>query len=86
MLGYGLDDRRFESWQGLRIFFFTTAARPALGSIQPPIRWVSGALSLGMVERPEREADHSPLSTSEVKNTWSYNSILPIRLHDVVLS
>jgi hypothetical protein len=29
----------------------------ALGPTQPPIQWVSGALSLG-VKRPEREADH----------------------------
>jgi hypothetical protein len=30
-LGYGLDDRWFESRQGLGIFLFTTASRPALG-------------------------------------------------------
>jgi hypothetical protein len=30
-LGYGLDDRGFESWQGLGISLFTTASRPALG-------------------------------------------------------
>jgi hypothetical protein len=34
--------------------------------IQPPIQWVPGALSLG-VKRPEREADHSPPSSAEVK-------------------
>jgi hypothetical protein len=33
-------------------------SRPALGPIQPPIQWVSGALSLG-VKLPGREADHS---------------------------
>jgi hypothetical protein len=33
---------------------------------QPPIQWVPGALSLG-VKRPEREADHSPPSSAEVK-------------------
>jgi hypothetical protein len=27
-LGYGLDDRGFESRQGLGIFLFTTASRP----------------------------------------------------------
>jgi len=37
----------FDSLQGLRIFFFATASRPALGPIQPPIRWVPGSLSLG---------------------------------------
>jgi hypothetical protein len=40
-------DRRFESPQGLGIFLFTTASRPALGPIQPPIQRVPGALSLG---------------------------------------
>jgi hypothetical protein len=46
-LGYGLDDRRFESVQGLGIFLFATAFRPALCSTQPPVECVSGALSLG---------------------------------------
>jgi hypothetical protein len=46
-LGYGLDDRGFESRQGMGIFLFTTASRPALRPIQPPIQWVPGALSLG---------------------------------------
>jgi hypothetical protein len=41
--------------------------RPALGPIQPPVQWVPGALSLG-VKWPGREADHSPLSSAEVKN------------------
>jgi hypothetical protein len=39
---YGLGDRGFDSEQGLRIFFFTTASRPALKPIQPPIQWVPG--------------------------------------------
>jgi len=26
---------------------------------------------------PEHEADHSPASIAEVKNEWSYTSILP---------
>jgi hypothetical protein len=42
-LGYGLDDRGFDSWQRLGIFLFTTASRPALGPTQPPIQWVQGA-------------------------------------------
>jgi hypothetical protein len=39
-----------------------TGSRPT----QPPIRWVQDALSLG-VNRPGREADHSPASSAEVK-------------------
>jgi hypothetical protein len=36
-LGYGLDDRGFESRQRLGIFLFITASRLALGPTQPPI-------------------------------------------------
>jgi hypothetical protein len=64
---------------------FTTVSRTALGPTQPHIQWVIGALSLG-VKRPGREADHSPPSTAEVKNAWSYTSAPPIRPHGVVLS
>jgi hypothetical protein len=48
-LGYGLDDRgsRVRFPAGLVIFLFTTASRTALGPTQPPIQWVSGALSPG---------------------------------------
>jgi hypothetical protein len=67
-LSYGLDDRgsRVRFPAGLGIFLFTTASRTALGPIKPPIRWVPGALSLG-VKRPEREAGQSPPSSAEVK-------------------
>jgi hypothetical protein len=70
-MGYGLDDRFFESWQALGIFIFTIASRPALGLTQPPIQWVPGDLSLG-VKLLGRETDHSPPSSAEVKNAWSY--------------
>jgi hypothetical protein len=42
------------------------------------------ALFLG-VKRPEREADHSPPSSAEVKDAWSYTTTPPICLHGVVL-
>jgi hypothetical protein len=86
-LGYGLDDRgsRVRFPAGLGIFLFITVSRTALGPTQPPIQCVSGALSLG-VKRPGREADHSPPSSADVKNAWSYTSTHPIRLHGVVLS
>jgi hypothetical protein len=50
----------------LEIFLFTIVSRTALGPTQPPIQWVSGALSVG-VKRQWREADHSSSSTAEVK-------------------
>jgi hypothetical protein len=58
--------RGFVSRQGLKIFLFTTASRPALGLIQPSIQWVPGSVSLG-VKRPGRKADHSPPSSAEDK-------------------
>jgi hypothetical protein len=42
---------------------------PALESTQHPIQWVPDALFPG-VNRPEREADHSPPTSAEVKKTW----------------
>jgi len=33
-----------------------------------------------------RVADHSPSSSAEVKNEWSYTSPPPVSLHGVVLS
>jgi hypothetical protein len=48
----------------------------ALGSTQPPIQWVRVAVSPG-VKRPGRDADNSPPSSAEVKNTWSYTSTPP---------
>jgi hypothetical protein len=44
-LGYGFVDRGFEPWQGLGIFPFTTASRPALGPTHPPIDCIPGVLS-----------------------------------------
>jgi len=38
---------------------------------QPPILWVSGALSPG-VKHLGCEADQSPLSSAEVNNEWSH--------------
>jgi hypothetical protein len=74
----------FDSRRGLGIFLFTVS-RLALGSIHPPIHWVPGALSVG-VKRPERETDHLPPSSAEVKNAWSCTSILPIHLQFMVLN
>jgi hypothetical protein len=83
-MGWTIRVLGFDSWWGLGIFLFITISRMALGPTQPPIQWVSGALSLG-VKRPGREADHSPPSSAEVKNVWSYTSTPPIRLHGMVL-
>jgi hypothetical protein len=49
-------------------FLFSTYPRPALRPTQPPIQRVSGALS-PRVNRPGREADHSPPTSAKVKKT-----------------
>jgi hypothetical protein len=82
-LGYGLDDRVFESRHGLGIFLLTTASRPALWPTQPPIQRTPGALTL-KVKQPGREADQPHPSSAGVKNAWSYTSTPPICLHGVM--
>jgi hypothetical protein len=67
-MGYGLDHlgSRVRFLAGARNFSLHHRVRTTLGSIQPPIQWVLGALFLG-VKRPGREADYSPPSSAEVK-------------------
>jgi hypothetical protein len=73
----------FNSWQKQGLFLFSI---PALGATQPPTQWVLGGLFPRGLMRLEREADHSPPSSAEVKNAWSYISTPPICLQDVVLN
>jgi hypothetical protein len=63
---------------------FSTASRPDLGSAQPPIHWVQGTLTVGL-KRSGSEADHSPPSSTEVRNVWSYTFTLPTRLSGAML-
>jgi hypothetical protein len=59
--GYGLDGRGSILGKGT-VFLISIASRPALGPTQLP-----GPIFLA-VNRPEREADHSPPSKAEIKN------------------
>jgi hypothetical protein len=85
--GYGLDDRgsgvQFPAGAGN----FSLHHHVQNGSGPPSLlsNGYQGALSLE-VKRPEREADHSPPSSAEVKNAWGYTFTLPIQLHGTVLS
>jgi hypothetical protein len=58
------------------IHLSSTASRAALGPTQSPIQWLMGALSLG-IKRLGREVDHSPPSSAEIKNEWSYTYTSP---------
>jgi hypothetical protein len=64
--GLRLDDRGFESLQGLGIFLFTTVSM-----VSYPM---GNRVSFPGLKRPGREADHSLLSSAEVKNVWKYTS------------
>jgi hypothetical protein len=44
-----------------------------------------GIISPG-VKQPDREANHSPPSSADVKNTWSYTSSPLINLHGLVIN
>jgi hypothetical protein len=74
--GYGLDDRGVGVRVPVESRIFFTSSRPALGSTQPPIQWVPGALSPG-VKRQWREGDHSLPTSSEVKKMWIYTPTPP---------
>jgi hypothetical protein len=54
---------------------------------KPPVQRVPGTLSPG-VKRLGREADQSPLPSTEVKITWNYTTYIhsTISFHGVVLS
>jgi hypothetical protein len=58
---------------GTSIFSFHRAVQTGPGA-HP----ASGDLFLG-VKLSVREADHSPPSSAEVKNAWSYTSTCPVR-------
>jgi hypothetical protein len=67
--------------------FFSSPPRPER-FWSPPSLLSNGyreALPLG-AKGPRREANHSPPSSAEVKNAWSYTSTPPTRLYGVVLS
>jgi hypothetical protein len=63
---YGLDSRGSISG-GARDFIFVTVSKPILRPNQSPMQWVPEAASNG-VKRRQREAEHPPPSSAEVKN------------------
>jgi hypothetical protein len=78
-------------WSGVRILVgarnFSPHHRVQTGPGAHPASYPMGTTgSFPGVKLPVRESDHSPPSSAEVKNAWSYTSIHPIRLHGVMLS
>jgi hypothetical protein len=86
-LGYGLDDRgsRVRFPAGAGNFFLNHRVQSGSGAHPASYPMGTRALSLG-VQRPGREADHSPSSSAEVKECMELYLHSPIRLHGVVLS
>jgi hypothetical protein len=67
----------FYSCQGQEIFPYSTASRPALGPNQSLLSDGYRGLFFHGLNRPGREADHSPPSSAEVKNVGA----VPPHLH-----
>jgi len=64
---------------------FATASRTSVGSTKPLIQCVSVFVSV-VLKRPGYDADHSPPSSAEVKNTWSYTPTHAVSLQDAVVN
>ena len=65
------------TWELVKILIlFSNTSRPVLWPTQLLDHWVPGYRSQ-WVKRQRHEADHSPASSAEVKNEWSYTSTLP---------
>jgi hypothetical protein len=58
---------------GTYIILISITTRPPVGTTQFPIRLILGDFSQA-VKRPKRKSDHSPISSGEVRNSWSYAS------------
>jgi hypothetical protein len=64
--GYGLDGRGWIPCRD-KVFLFSIASGPALRPKSSPIQWVQSAISMGL-KGPGREAEHSPPTSTEIKN------------------
>jgi hypothetical protein len=58
---------KFRAGTMMGFFPFATASGPAPGPTQPHTQRASQALTSSL-KRPERDADHSPPSSAEIKN------------------
>jgi hypothetical protein len=84
-VGYALSIIHLYMYIHTYIHTYTHTHILPLSPTQLPIQWVPRAPS-PRVNRPEREADHSPSSSAKVKNAWRYTTTPPIYLHAVMLN
>jgi hypothetical protein len=68
---------------GQRIFPLTSESRPALGPTQPPVQWVTGALSPGVKRGRGVMLTTHPLLVPRTRKRGSCTSSHPKRLHGV---
>jgi hypothetical protein len=66
--------------KGMRFISFSTCPDPFLDPTSVLFKGYTKGTFPG-IQQKEREAHHSPLSSVEVKNEWSYTVSPPIRLH-----
>jgi hypothetical protein len=86
-LGYGLDDRCPRARLPAGTGNFSLHHHVQNGSGAHPASYPIGtAGSFPGGKRLGREANHSPPSSAEVENAWSYTSTILISFHGVVLS
>jgi hypothetical protein len=75
MIGYWFDARG-SPLPGLGYFLLTiTDFTPTQGFTLHPIHWVPEAVPGN--KEPERETNHIPSYSAEVKNAWRHTSVLP---------
>jgi hypothetical protein len=67
----------------IKNFLFFTSSRPALGSIQSPIQWVPGALSVE-ANWPGHDADNSPPVNANLKKYGFMHPPAPHKLVQLV--
>jgi hypothetical protein len=69
--GSDFESQYRQDFSPLHVFQTGSGAHPASYPMD-----TGGALFLG-IKRPERETDHSPSASVEIRNTWVYTSTLP---------
>jgi hypothetical protein len=62
---------------------FSTLSGPTLGPTQPPIQWVPGGL-FPVRKKPGREADHSTVTSAEVKKSVDLYVHSPLNINSVM--